>query len=282
MSGFATLAEALTRGRGREIPFRCPVHDDSQASASVNRVKGLWVCYACGARGNTEGIYEEEETRFAADILELLEEREQRIYPERWLDQFDAGDPHPYWRSRFSEAACRHFRLGYDHAVGTPVYPIRDNLGRVLGVVRRSLLEVGPKYLYPRGLNKSELLYGYRPDQAGDLVLVEGAPDAWACWEAGYTAFGLYGALLHPAQLRLIHRVNPRRIILALDNDSAGRAAIYGRLARDGDLLPGLLTRLEREGLPVVVPDWDGVSAKDLAECDVATRRTLLDSAEIH
>jgi DNA primase len=34
-----------------ERAFKCPVHGDKVASASVNRGKGVWFCHACGARG---------------------------------------------------------------------------------------------------------------------------------------------------------------------------------------------------------------------------------------
>ena len=277
---FRTLAEAIARGKGRERPFRCPVHDDHQASASVNVAKGLWVCYACGAKGTTAGVVEQEDERFAADIEEMLG-FEQRIYSERWLDQFDAGPVHPYWLGRFSEAACRHFRLGFDYDTGAPVYPIRDNAGAVLGVVRRSLLQTGPKYLYPRGVVKSSLLFNYTQERVDTVALVEGAPDVVAAWEAGCLAFGIYGALLHDDQVRLLHRASPRRVVLGLDNDDAGRRAIYGWHTKDGDPILGALRRLEIEGFDVVVPDWHGVEAKDIAEVSVATRRTLLDFAPL-
>lgn len=278
--GYASLAEALARGKGREIAFRCPVHDDHQASASVNPAKGLWVCYACGARGTTEGVWEAEDTRFADDVEELLG-HEQRIYSERWLDQFDAGPVHPYWLGRFAEATCRHFRLGYDHSRGAPVYPMRDNAGRVLGVVRRSLLDYGPKYLYPRGVNKSQLLFNYSPAQVRRVDLVEGAADAMACWEVGYgedyAVFGLYGSMLHPAQIALLHRTGATQIGLLLDNDDAGRKAISGHV-QDGRWVPGIGERLIAEGFDVLVPDWSLVHAKDVAELPLPTRRTLLDS----
>lgn len=44
-----------------ERPIRCPVHDDSVASASVNRAKGLWNCHACGKGGSAVQIVMERE-----------------------------------------------------------------------------------------------------------------------------------------------------------------------------------------------------------------------------
>lgn len=35
-----------------ERPFKCPVHDDTHASASVNRERGVWKCHGCGEGGS--------------------------------------------------------------------------------------------------------------------------------------------------------------------------------------------------------------------------------------
>ena len=50
-----TLEDAIAVGQGVERPCRCPVHDDSQASASVNVIKGVWYCHACFASGTVDG-----------------------------------------------------------------------------------------------------------------------------------------------------------------------------------------------------------------------------------
>lgn len=35
-----------------ERPFKCPIHDDTHASASVNRERGVWKCHGCGEGGS--------------------------------------------------------------------------------------------------------------------------------------------------------------------------------------------------------------------------------------
>lgn len=260
-----------------ERAFLCPVHNDHDASASVNVVKGWWYCYRCGAKGRTDGYIDVDDQRFAEDIDYLLGQ-EKRVYPESWLDSFTAGGPHPYWLGRgYSPEAIAHFRLGYDWDKGTPCYPIRDTDGSVLGVVRRNPDGVDPKYKYPYGVTKSALLHNYSPQARETVILVEGAPDVWAAWDAGHTAFGLYGAVLHRTQLRLLARVSPRRVVLALDNDRAGREAVEGRRNDDGEYTPGARRLLEAEGYEVVSVDWSSVPAKDLGEADVETRKSLLD-----
>jgi DNA primase catalytic core len=41
-------------GHGAELKGRCPFHEDDSPSLSVNREKGLWHCFGCGASGNLE------------------------------------------------------------------------------------------------------------------------------------------------------------------------------------------------------------------------------------
>lgn len=51
----------LATPRYGEHPFKCPVHDDRVASASVNRGKGLWHCHACGAGGDAVSLVQARE-----------------------------------------------------------------------------------------------------------------------------------------------------------------------------------------------------------------------------
>lgn len=46
----ALLGQPLNPNR-EENPIRCPLHDDSRASASVNLRKGVWNCQGCGEGG---------------------------------------------------------------------------------------------------------------------------------------------------------------------------------------------------------------------------------------
>ena len=41
-----------------ERSWKCPVHDDTHASASINTNTGLWTCFACGAGGDGYTIIE--------------------------------------------------------------------------------------------------------------------------------------------------------------------------------------------------------------------------------
>lgn len=266
-----TLQDALQRGRGNERSFNCHVHDDNSASASVNVAKGVWYCYACGAKGmvNSTDIPDPSLNDVA---WELDQEIEPHFYSESWLDVFDSGPVHPYWLGRFPENICRRFRLGFDYEEGTPTYPMRDENGRVLGVVRRNLSEDGPKYKYPwNNVTKTDYLFNYEGIISPVIVVVEGAMDVCACEEVEYDAVGIYGSTLSHAQIRLLERLNPQLLLLAFDQDPAGRNCAQRATAALDALLPTVEYR---------VVEWAEDLGNDLGDIPVSLRRSILKSNE--
>jgi len=218
-----TLAEALRWGRGVERPFLCPEHGDSRPSASVNIIKRKWYCYTCHAHGDLNGealLVEPDYQQMKLWLDNKLSEGQ--VYPESWLAQYDAGPVHPYWIKRVGEGAAREFRLGADPITASVTYPLRDPAGGVLGVVRRSLGDEGPKYKYPHGVDVGRLLFHYTPDHRPAVILAEGALDAIALWNVGVDAFAIYGSRLSAEQVRLIDRIDPEIVYTCYDMDDAG------------------------------------------------------------
>lgn len=264
MSGH-TLEEALAHGRGTERPFCCPVHEDHNASASVNVAKGVWVCHACGASGTIEGHCPSPQ-----DAIAILKgAAPPRVYPESWLEMYTAAGPSPYWADRFGAELALHFGCGTDPVTGMPTYPIRNIYGDLLGVVKRT--DGKPKYLYPFGVQISSTFFtaSKEPMLAAQnklhFVLVEGAADVMAVVEAGlpwdWMVLGCFGAGLHLPQVEAIRDMSPARIITAFDDDEAGRRATL----RAVEALDGIA--------PVLVHHW---GAKDPGELPVATRNVRL------
>ena len=221
----ATLEEVLRDGRGVERPFRCHVHEDKNASASVNTLKGVWVCYACGAAGVVDGI---DLVPDAEQLIQILKgDQPERIYPEAWLDVFDAYGPSPYWTDRFGESVASEYRCGTHPVTGQPTYPVRNVAGDPIGVVVRQ--DVQPKYKYPYGISTSRTFFGHiTPNPV--VVLVEGAADVMALAHASipdnWTVLGCFGAGVHAPQARIIGDLAPFVIITAFDDDDAGRSAM--------------------------------------------------------
>jgi Toprim-like/CHC2 zinc finger len=218
-----TLAEALRWGHGIERSFLCPEHGDSRPSASVNIIKRKWHCFTCHAHGDLNGEARLVEPDYQKMKLWLDNKlAEGTVYPESWLSRYDAGPVHPYWLARVGEVAARRFRLGYDAEADAVTYPLRDEAGQVLGVVRRSLGGEGPKYKYPAGIDVGRLLFNYTQDHREAVVLAEGALDAIALWNVGVDALAIYGSRLSVAQVRLIDKIDPEFIYTAYDMDDAG------------------------------------------------------------
>jgi hypothetical protein len=217
-----TLDEALAEGRGVERSFNCHVHDDSNASASVNVSLGVWYCYSCHARGTVEGYVPD-----PAVTLQLLTEEAQPVrHTEAWLDLFDAHHPSPYWAERIGAQAADWFRCGTHPLTGQPTYPVRDLQGRPLGVVVRT--DGQPKYRYPAGLAVSGTFYSSLNSlqRLRVAVLVEGAPDVMALYQSGlpddWIALGCFGAGLHAPQVAALESIQPQIIVAAFDADTAG------------------------------------------------------------
>lgn len=262
-----TLAEAITDGRGVERPCLCPVHDDTNASASVNVLKGLWVCYTCGAAGTVDGF---DTVPDAEALLRLMRGAEpMRTLPEAWLDLFDAYEPSRYWSARFGEAIATRYRCGTHPQTGLPTYPIRDAAGRVLGVVVRNEHDK-PKYRYPFGVSTSRTFFGdLTPNPV--VVLVEGAADVMALAQSGipanWTVLGCYGAGIHAPQASLLRDLAPIVTVLAFDDDDAGRAAMQRTEASLNDVTP------------CVSYPWGSIGATDPGDADVQHRITGLQDA---
>jgi len=260
-----TLSEALRYGHGVERPFLCPEHGDSRPSASVNIAKGVWYCYTCHAHGTLTGearLVEPDYQQMKLWLGRKLDEG--KIYPEAWLNRYDAGPVHPYWLERVGEAAARAFRLGFDPETGTATYPLRDPAGQVLGVVRRSLGGEGPKYRYPAGVDIGRLLFHYTPEHRAAVILAEGALDSIALWNVGVHAMAIYGSRLSVDQVKLIQRIDPIHIYTCYDQDQAGWDAHLGTERAFPDRLISRLT-------------WPKAWGVDIDEVAPTRRREVVD-----
>lgn len=260
-----TLDEALSLGRGVERPFRCPVHEDKNASASVNVLKGVWFCYACQARGTVDG----KKAPSTSDLLAMLEpESAARNYPEAYLELFQPSNLlETYWSLRFPEWLIWWAKLGQDPFTGAATFPVRTPEGRLAGVGRRQAdPEVQPRYKYPRSWSASRVLGGTDLlDKSEFVVLVEGYADAVSLWEIGVPALACFGAGLHYPQIEALLQRAPRAVLPGFDMDDAGNraAAITVDLLKDD----------------VVIGSFVHWRKKDPADCSPDERREAVSEA---
>jgi len=264
-TGGMSLEDALAYGQGEERPFRCFVHEDSTASASVNVLKNVWYCHACHASGAVNS----KRTPKVEELAAMLEpEATARTYPAAFAELY--AEP-VYWLTRFSPWVCWDKGLGEDPFTGDATFPVHTPAGRFAGVGRRRVVteekEDGAKrstrYLYPRNWSASRTLFG----MAGQhhtmpvIVLLEGAADATSVWEVGAPGFATYGAGLHLPQKALLARYRPRVILLGFDMDEAGERAVTRGFKDLADL-----AEIKRVRWP----------AKDPGECTPQERRKAL------
>ncbi|HWO50935.1 MAG TPA: toprim domain-containing protein [Ornithinibacter sp.] len=235
-----SLEEALTNGRGTERPFQCPEHDDKQASASVNVVKGVWFCHACHAKGVTAG----KRAPKVEELEAMLEpEAVARKYPAAWQETFLDWESPIYWDARFPRWLTTYLGMGQDPFTGSPTFPVHTASGYFAGVGRRNVDPTAkPKYKYPAHWSASVSLFGRvnGPEPFPIVALVEGAADAAAVIETGCPALATYGSGLHLPQIELLAQHSPKVVLLGFDMDEAGEGAVsraFGQIGRMGELV---------------------------------------------
>ena len=262
----ASLEQVLALGQGIERPFRCPEHDDHEASASVNVLKGVWYCFACHARGKTDG---KGKPPSVADLEAMLNpESSPRIYSPLYLEQFSRLRGH--WHTRFPDWLVWGAGLGHDPLTGDATFPVYTPKGQLAGVGRR-LAKPDPehpkqRYKYPRRWSAAHSMGGCGFPQ-DVVVVVEGKADATAVGETGAYARSAYGSALHRPQIELLRRMAPKLILLAFDADEAGyKGAVDAEKSLSGD------------NVEIGFVDWSMNSPKatDPAELSVQERVDVL------
>jgi 5S rRNA maturation endonuclease (ribonuclease M5) len=266
---------------GLEWQAVCPFHNDTQPSLSINIRKGVYICYACGAKGNLKTLAKHFDDTAPMlpessldEVMETLSELSRIANTTRRAEvgikypaHFNGNDTaKQYWCSErgLTETQFAKYQLGFDTVENESIIPINDINGRCRGMIRRTVdkekLGAGyPKYRYPKGFKISHCLYGigealeafYRPKPSEDplaqsvLVICEGALDAISVFgkftitgalipesesQPHYKHFrcagvAVLGARISEVQASELKNIAPNYIIIATDNDRAGRLA---------------------------------------------------------
>ena len=237
---FATKHLDVRNKNGSEWQCLCPYHDDSNPSFSINTNAGVFLCFACGAKGNMNDLAshlgvaglkiikdEQAEIERLQNLLHDFKETEvitPNYYPESYLSRFN--HELDYWDKRgLSKEVQDLFDLGYDPIRHHAVIPLRDAVGRIVGIILRQLEDNAmPRYLYPRKFKISEHLFGaHLAKDYNRIAIVEGSLDCIACWDAGIPAVALLGSRLSSGQENILNKMNPDFIVVMTDRDEAGR-----------------------------------------------------------
>ena len=206
--------------RGDEALALCPFHNDTNPSLHINIPRLLFHCFSCGKGGRLTSDTKSPTPTYEHFASIFVGEEEKKAFEEGLPIEYKHFDTDSiyldYLFSRgLSIQTIKHFRLGYCTS-GT--YADRIIVPLEKGFVARTihneiLAKVATgrreKYLFPLGLNISEMLFNkgkYDP-----IILCEGVFDVMRLYEIGYDAIGLFGARVYPAQIESSLQVRRKR-----------------------------------------------------------------------
>jgi DNA primase len=230
----------------------CPIHrGEGREAFHANLTRNIFHCFSCGAGGTVLDFV-------AAMEACTLTEAAHKVTLLATADAIPAAPPqkplvtkkskvplplgftlrgidsrHPYLAARGIEiATAQQFGIGFYSGSGILsgrlVIPIHNERGELVAYCGRALDGNRPRYRFPGGFAKSEILFNFhRAAAAGHktAMLVEGFFDCLKLHQAGVdSVVALMGAALYPSQQRLLLQ-HFRRVILMLDGDDTGRQA---------------------------------------------------------
>ena len=247
---------------GDNIMVQCPYHKDGQErkpSAGIRKSDGVLHCLMCDKVADIDEVvancfgyndpawgyrwliqnFNTVEVEERKDIELDIGRREkdtssytQFFIPESELDGYRYY--HPYMRKRgLIDCVIEAFDIGYDKTTDSITFPVRgweeNNFGRCLFVAKRNVNY--KRFDLPKNMEKP--LYGlyevYQNIKLGadttEIYVCEGLFDCLRMWCRGKIAVAGFGCLFSEYQIKLLQDLPTRKLILALDNDEAGRKA---------------------------------------------------------
>lgn len=227
---------------GDNLSATCPFHQDKNPSFSISLTRGLWLCFSgqCGLSGNLEQLVERilgcsllEANRYILDFSEthavsmdeiLGDQKKYFPKPIEIMDEDVLIDDMwgPGWfRSRgFDEDDISEWHIMYEPSTDAMVIPVDG------GFIKRYPPSAPIRYKYSDGLRKSFILFGYErlleKKDINQLLLVEGSLDCIWGTKYNYDTVAILGSSLSNKQMKKLAYLNPKEIVLCLDNDKAG------------------------------------------------------------
>lgn len=235
-----------------EILANCKFCGDIKRNFQLNYQKGLIHCWVCNKGGRfidllIDGFGREEQEIVNlylqpyikdSDIVEITDEVLDILNSNKGI-HYVTDDYDEYWHERgIGQRVIKKYRLGYDAFTTRATIPIIvDN--KVMAVIGRATTpDVHPKYLKilpQKQWSKNACLYGFDFVRGyNSIFVVEGPIDVLRCVSIGLNnVVGLLGCYMSYQQQKMLTE-NFDVVYLMLDNDKAGREAIYGTKKFEG------------------------------------------------
>ena len=220
------------RHSGRDqLRGRCPLHGgEGQETFHVNTAEQVFHCFSCGAGGSVLGLVAKIEhcglreaaekvsdwrgvTDNVAQLQKTTVTKKRNPVPPLGFRLRRVDVRHPYLASRgIGEATAREFGIGFYAGPGLMsrrlVIPIEYEAGRLVGYCGRSLDGSEPRYRFPAGFAKSQVLFNlHRAIATGrpTAIVVEGFFDCLKVHQAGFgSVVALMGSALYEPQRLLL------------------------------------------------------------------------------
>ena len=163
------------------------------------------------------GIYNQIATRENIDEI--------KVYDEKILDEYSKDFNEKFLQDGISLESQMFWGDRFDAKSNRIIIPVYDELSRLVGVKGRyngPTCETDMKYLYLYPCQMSKHLYGYCQNYqhlfGGDVVITEAEKSCQQAYSFGIRNVVALGSNnVSDAQAKLIMQLNPKRIILALD-----------------------------------------------------------------
>lgn len=270
----ASYRVALKRVGHNQLRGPCPLpthgSEQSRQSFSVDTAKNVWACHSascCKVRqgrvgGNILDLVAWLEGCSIRDAALRLQDRGYGWQTGSNVTEYQLAskggaashslDPmprltfslrlqwHPYLNQRaVHPSTAAWFGIGYYAGSGflrhRMVFPIHDGEGQLVAYAGRSIDGSEPRYLFPAGFRKSQVVFNLHravAESVGCAIVVEGFFDCLRVHEAGYrNVVALMGVSLSELQEQLLRERFPQ-LVLMLDGDEVGQRASQQLAAR--------------------------------------------------
>ena len=225
-----------------QIVIHCPFHEDRKESCAINLDKGAWICFAgCGQGGlksflhkisgkSWEEINLEVGSQIDTNSLEInplfFGDEEKEVSKDLPYQKpeviLDVPDGHWIYKRGFTKDTISKWDCKTNNFLDFMI-PAKNQSQEIIGWITRRTQAV-PKYLFSKGFSKSKTLFGINKlKDVETLYIVEGALDCMWLSQQGYSAVALLGASLSKKQIELLSALRATELVLALDNDEAGK-----------------------------------------------------------
>ena len=203
----------------------------------------VWLCEELGIKFNSNSnsyrpkIYENPFIKLKNNVKEIMENYKtdevvrilQPELEEITLKTYLDWDNTEFYKDNISYQTQAEFELGLDVFSHRITIPIRDEIGRLIGIKGRrvwdTIDEYNPKYLYLKKCKKSEILFGVDKTlsyikQKDEVIICESEKGVMQLWSYGFkNAVAVGGHDISNTQVEKIIKLDVGKVIIAFDED---------------------------------------------------------------